>query len=120
MPETLFDKYGGFSTFQNITRLFYRKLLDSPMLKHLFIDVDMERLIDHQARFLSRCLGGPKDRFQLVDLAKTHKHLQINSEMFKEVTELLEESLEDASVEADDIVSVMTLIQELKAQIVST
>lgn len=120
MSETLFDKYGGFSTFQNITRLFYRKLLDSSMLRHLFIDVDMERLIDHQARFLSRCLGGPKDKFQLVDLVKAHQHLQINNEMFKEVTELLEESLEDANVEADDIVTVMALVQELKAKIIST
>ena len=119
MTQTLFDKYGGFSTFQGITRNFYSKVLDCDHLRHYFKGVSMEVIIDHQARFLSRSLGGPQDKYRDVDLAAMHAHLKITENDFLDVAELLEEALEDSGVEAEDIEAIMSLVASLKDQIVS-
>jgi truncated hemoglobin YjbI len=119
MADTLFDKYGGFSTFQEITRDFYVKVLDCDHLRHYFNGVSMDAIIDHQARFLSRSLGGPEDKYADVDLIKVQAHLDITEEDFSEVVELLTESLEDSGVEPDDITAIMLLVVSLKDQIVS-
>lgn len=116
---TLFDKYGGFRTFQRITREFYVKVLDSEQLKHHFAGARMESVIDHQARFLSRLLGGPTDKYANVDLVAVHANLVIQEEEYAEITELLAEALEDASIEEEDIETIISTVRSLKQQIVS-
>jgi len=118
MPDTLFNKYGGFETFSKITSNFYKKVLDSPQVEHYFRDIDMDRLISHQTNFLAKALGGP-DKFAGRDLALAHANMNISSEDFDEVVELLEEALEEAAVEDVDIVTILSVIGELKEQIVT-
>ena len=45
MAETLFDKYGGFTTFSTVVSNFYQKILDSEQLAGYFDGVNMERLM---------------------------------------------------------------------------
>jgi hemoglobin len=119
VTDTLFDKYGGFSTFQGITRDFYSRVLDCEHLRHYFSGVSMDAIIDHQARFLSRALGGPQDKYADVDLMEVHAHLNITEEDFLEVAELLEETLEDSNVESVDITVITLMVASLKDRIVS-
>ena len=116
--SSLFEKYGGFATFSQLTKLFYRKLLDSPQVAHFFSHTDIALLTEHQTHFLVSALGGPKPDHQ-VDLKEAHHSLAIGNEDFNEVIELLEESLEEMSVEPDDIITILTLIQSYKDKIVS-
>ncbi len=59
MSETIFQKYGGFSTLSGVVLTFYDKVLDSDQIGDFFEEVDMKRLVDHQAKFVSSLLGGP-------------------------------------------------------------
>jgi truncated hemoglobin YjbI len=57
--QSLFAKYGGFDTFNQLTRLFYQKILDSPQVAHYFSGVDIPTLAEHQTNFLATALSRP-------------------------------------------------------------
>jgi len=118
MSDTLFSKYGGFETFSTIVSNFYKKVLDSEQIEHYFRDIDINRLISHQTNFLAKALGGP-DKYEGKDLALAHAKMNISTEDFDEVVELLEEALEEAGVAAEDIVTILAAIFGLKDQIVT-
>jgi len=117
--ETLYDKYGGFDTFSAVVSNFYQKILDSEDLAHYFDNVNMERLMSHQTNFISTALGGP-ERSNSVDLKKAHAPYKITIPHFMEVAELLEESLEEADVESNDIATIIALVASLMDQIVAS
>lgn len=116
--NTLFEKYGGFATFTQITRTFYHKVLDCPQLAHYFLNIDMERLIDHQTQFLSHALGGPKPTNN-IDLKAAHQHLNVNEADFNLVAELLSETLQEMHVDTNDIEQVIAIVDTLKGEVVS-
>jgi len=116
--DTLYDKYGGFDTFSIVVSNFYQKVLDSEELAPYFENVNMERLMTHQTNFISTALGGP-EQYTGLDLKTVHAPFNISIPHFHEVTELLEESLDEASVEPKDIATIINLISELMDQIVS-
>ena len=114
----LFEKYGGFSTISKIVRQFYQDVQESPQLKHYFEEIEMERLIDHQTKFISHVLGGPAE-YTGRTLEVGHRGLSINDADFDEVAEILQENLEDAGMEAEDVSAVMTLVAGTRDQIVT-
>lgn len=117
MAETLFDKYGGFDTFSAVVTSFYQKVLGSDQVAHYFSGVKMERLIRHQTNFLSKVLGGP-DRYEGRDLKTVHASLNITAPDFNEVADLLEETLVEASVEEDDIATILIAFASFQDEIV--
>ncbi|NQZ86179.1 MAG: group 1 truncated hemoglobin [Colwellia sp.] len=119
MENTLYDKYGGFDTFSMVVSNFYQKVLDSEELAPYFEDVNMEKLMSHQTNFIAVALGGP-EKYTGLDLKTVHAPYKITVPHFLEVAELLEESLEEASVEEKDISTIMTLISGLMDQIVAS
>lgn len=114
---SLFEKYGGFATVSQIVRQFYRDVLSSQNLKVYFEGVDMERLIDHQTKFISHALGGPAE-YTGRTLEMSHKGLRITEDDFDEVAEILQETLEDVGMEDEDIESVMSIVGSTKSAIV--
>ncbi|KGJ91777.1 group I truncated hemoglobin [Colwellia psychrerythraea] len=116
---SLYDKYGGFDTFSMVVGNFYQKILDSEELAPYFETVNMERLMSHQTQFIATALGGP-DKYARVDLRAVHAPYKITVPHFHEVVELLEESLDEASVEQEDISSIITLISGLMDQIATS
>ncbi|MEE8058896.1 MAG: group 1 truncated hemoglobin [Pseudomonadales bacterium] len=118
MIETLFDKYGGFTTFSALVTNFYQKVLDSDQLAPYFEGVDMDSLMTHQTNFLAKALGGP-DKYDGRDLVKAHARFNISLLNFQEVVELLEESLEEGGVESEDINTIISLVNNLQSQIVN-
>lgn len=106
---TLFEKYGGFSTVSKIVHQFYRDVLVSPTLKPYFNNVNISRLIDHQTKFISHALGGPME-YTGRSLAASHHHLNITKDAFEEVSDILQDTLEDIGMEDADIVAVMKII----------
>jgi len=118
MGSNLYDKYGGFETFSTVVSNFYQKILDSEELAPYFDNVNMERLMSHQTNFISTALGGP-DNYTGIDLKRAHAPYKITIPHFQEVAELLEESLDEAGVEQDDISTIISLVTSLMDQIVS-
>jgi len=116
--DTLYDKYGGFDTFNIVVSRFYQKVLNSEELAPYFENVDMENLIVHQTNFIATALGGP-EQYSGIDLKTVHAPFNITIPHFHEITELLEESLDEASVDPKDIATIIDLISEMMDQIVS-
>lgn len=77
-------------------------MLDSPVLSHHFERVDMKRLLDHQARFISSITGGPAS-YTDEHLRRVHERLGITAPEFREMLVLLTETLEDFDFEQADI-----------------
>ena len=106
---TLFEKIGGLAPIGQVVRQFYRDVLSSPRLAHHFEGIEMERLIDHQTKFLSHALGGPVE-YSGRSLAASHKNLNISREDFAEVAQILQEALEDAGLTDEDIAQIMEVV----------
>lgn len=118
MASTLFDKYGGFSTFSTIVSNFYQKVLDSEQLEPYFSGIDMDSLMNHQTNFLAKALGGP-DQYKGRNLKAVHAQLNISLPDFEEVVELLAEALDEGGVEAADIESIVSVVTSLQDKIVN-
>ena len=118
MSTSLFEKYGGFDTFSTVVSNFYKKILDSDRLAHYFDKIDMDKLMSHQTNFISHALGGP-NRYQGRQVALAHAQLGISNDEFSEVLELLEETLEESEVEADDIQTIIEVVDALRPEIVT-
>ncbi|WP_078059089.1 group I truncated hemoglobin [Tropicimonas marinistellae] len=106
MEKSLFDKYGGFSTVSKIVMRLYDKLLDDDDVGPFFDDVDMPKLIDHQTKFVASLMGGPAS-FTDTHIQRAHHNLEIAPMHFDRLKEMIEETLQEFSVEQDDIETVL-------------
>jgi hemoglobin len=114
---TIFDKYGGISTFNRLTAIFYQKLLDSPQVSHYFEGINMKLLAEHQSNFLASAMGGP-NIYEGRDIKAAHANLNITNEDFAEVILVLEETLEQMNVDSDDIITIVKTVVPFKRDIV--
>jgi len=115
--QSLFDKYGGFATVSKIVREFYREVLQSDSLKPYFEGAHMERIIDHQTKFIAHVLGGPAE-YSGRELDVAHAHLAITPEAFQEVAVILRETLEDAGMTREDVDTVMGIVAGARGSVV--
>lgn len=99
---TIYERNGGFPAVRKVVSEFYDRVLDSDVIGHHFEQVEMRRLIDHQARFIAFLMGGPAS-YSDDHLQRVHARLGITLPEFDEMTNLLEETLEDFDFTPDDI-----------------
>lgn len=116
--QTIFERYGGFATVRRVVSTFYDSALDSPMLAHHFENVDVRRLIDHQAKFISSVMGGPAS-YTDEHLRRVHERLGITTAEFREMIDLLEEALDEYDVAQADIDQVLAAIRRREGVIVT-
>jgi hemoglobin len=118
MEKNLFEKYGGFSTVSRIVMQFYDKALDSDVLADYFEDIEMERLIDHQTKFVASLMGGPASYTDDM-LKQLHAHLKIDDDAFDEMAKLFKETLEEAGLDPEDVAIVAGEIVKRRPVIVT-
>lgn len=118
MAETIFDRYGGFAAVRRIVSDFYDRVLDSDVISHHFEHVDMKRLLDHQARFISSVTGGPAS-YTDEHLRRVHERLGITAAEFREMLVLLSETLEDFGFEQADVDFVVRELRRRQGVIVT-
>lgn len=82
---SLFDKLGGFAAVSKVVGEFYDELEQNPVTAPYFTGMNMEKLIDHQVKFLSQALGGPQ-QYSGMAMNAAHKNLAITEDAFNEVT----------------------------------
>lgn len=102
MKKTMFEKYGGFATFRKVVSSFYDNILDSSILQKHFININIERLIDHQTKFVIFIAGGPGSVSD-ENLARVHKNMGITQEEMDEMSAIFRDNLEDHDFEDDDV-----------------
>jgi hemoglobin len=118
MAETIFERYGGFAAIRRVVSDFYDRVLDSPVISHHFVGVDMKRLLDHQARFVSYLTGGPAS-YTDEHLRRVHDRLEITAAEFREMVELMSETLEDSGWDQRDIDAVAVELRRRQGVIVT-
>jgi len=108
--QTLFEKYGGFSSVSKIVLAFYDALLDSDDVGVFFDDVDMAKLVDHQTKFVASLMGGPAS-YTDRQIQQLHAHLEIRDPHFDELKDVLAKVLRDHSVTDDDVVAILAAFE---------
>jgi hemoglobin len=100
--SNLFQRIGGLEGTTRIALSLYDRVMESERLEPFFAGVDMQRLVDHQARFLGSIMGGP-DSFTDQELKAVHGPLAIDRESFREMIAQFRLALEDHDVPSADI-----------------
>lgn len=114
----MLEKYGGVTTVHSVVEKFYDRVLDEDSLADFFANTDMEALVAHQTKFISSLMGGPG---QVSDrtLRDAHRPLGISETDFSLIAVILQETLEQSGVAADDVAELMGLVAAKKDLIVA-
>jgi hemoglobin len=118
MRKSLYDKYGGMETVSLVVHKFYKKIQESLLLKPYFVGIDFDGLINHQVKFFSYVMGGV-DGYDMSNFKKAHFKFKITDEAFAEVINILRTTLEEFSVENEDINFIVNSALGLKNQVVN-
>ena len=114
----LFEKYGGTATVSRIVADFYREVLTRPHLKSYFDGVPLQKLIQHQVRFMSQVMGQMPSAYNGRAMDEAHQRLNILAADFAEVAEILESVLRKAGMEPADLSTVMAAVAGLQSAVV--
>jgi len=117
MIDTIFDRCGGYVRVAQIVLAFYDRVLQSQRLRKIFIDTDMRRLVDHQAKFMSAIMGGPKS-YTDEEISAVHRSLPIDDLMFDEMARLLRMTLSDFRLDEEDLRFVLVEFQSRRPLVV--
>ena len=113
----MFERYGGLAFISRVVLSFYDRVLASVRLAPFFADVDMQRLIEHQAKFIGSVMGEPESHTDVM-LWSAHAHLQIDEGAFDEMVGLLQLTLEDFRIAPADVRTIVAGLNARRAQIV--
>jgi hemoglobin len=117
--EALFARFGGPPAVSRLVFAFYDRVLRSERLSPYFSGVDMRRLVEHQAKFLSSVMGGPTS-YTDAQLREVHAHLAIDDAAFDEMVALLTATLRDFELSPSDVDVVVADIRARRSHITRT
>ncbi|MGQ7793206.1 group I truncated hemoglobin [Faunimonas sp. B44] len=118
MKDTMFQRYGGLPLVTELVMAFYDRVLASERLAPYFAAVDMRRLVEHQAKFVSSVMGGPAS-YSNAELRDIHAHLEIDGRTFDEMIRLFEESLVELRFAPEDREEILADFRARRAYIVT-
>ena len=96
---------------------FYDRVFGSVRLAPFFANSDMQRLVEHQAKFISTVMGGPASYSNAI-LYETHAHLKIDDQAFDEMISLFKAELEVAQIAESDVEKIIADLNVRRAFIV--
>jgi hemoglobin len=105
-----FERYGGLPFVSKMVLDFYDRVLDSERLAPYFENVDMRRIVDHQAKFISSVMGGPAS-YSCEMLTEIHGHLDIANEAFEEMVALLDETMRAFGIQDADRADILAKVR---------
>ena len=117
MAQTIYDKYGGFFTLNNIIKNFYIAIKKDKNLAPYFEGVGMGKLIEHQTQFISSLVGGPQINYPL-SLKDSHAHLNITEDHFNLCLSILRATLKEGLFSDEDIKVVLSEMIKSKNDII--
>ena len=117
MPETIWDRYGGYSFVARTVRDFYDSVLVSAALAPYFDGVTMEGLIEHQIQTVGAVMGGPYD-LDVETLRRAHRHLRVQQAHFDELAVILDQTLDNHGLSADDKAVLLDAVESVRSVIV--
>ena len=97
IDKTLFDRLGGFETFEKVHRTFYNYLFAHPWFKHYFVEHPQAVFERQQTMFMAGLMGGP-NRYAGLTPRVAHQNIFITEELFELRSEILGKSISDAGI----------------------
>jgi hemoglobin len=116
--ETIFDRIGGEPAVAAVVDLFYAKVISDPELAPFFDGIDLDRLKDHQRKFVGQALGATKP-YSGRTMSVAHAGLGITADAFDKVVGHLAASLAEAGVDAETIGQIAGALAPLQPEIVT-
>ncbi len=119
MAKTLFDKYGGVPMATRVARDFHERIMRRPHLRRYFIEIPIDRIIQHHIEYISYALGKPTQQYGIEDIRAQHKHIGVTGASFDLIRELFVACLEEENIEEIDIVNIIETLREVRNTIVT-
>ncbi|WP_461034326.1 group I truncated hemoglobin [Streptomyces mayteni] len=116
--DTLFDQLGGEAAVATVVDIFYERVLADESLAGFFAGVDVDRLKNHQRRFVGQALGAAHP-YGGRSMARAHGRLGVTDAAFDRVVGHLAAALTEAGVDADAIGVIAAKLTPLRADIVT-
>jgi hemoglobin len=117
--QTIFHRIGGFPAVSRLVLDFYEQVLSAEELAAYFAEVDMRRLIEHQAKFISSVMGGPIS-YSDNDLREIHSHLEVDKAAFDLMMSMLARTMVEHRIPAADVDLVMEQVDRRRAYVVTS
>jgi len=117
MKKSLYMKYGSRVT-SGMAECLYDRVLGDPELAPFFANVDIDRLRDHVADFLTVLAGGP-DIYQGRDLRDAHAGYAISKDQFERVMGHIAAAATELAIEPQDIETIAAAIRSYEDDVIS-
>lgn len=118
MEQSLYEKVGGEEAIAKVVDYFYSELvLKDPTVNQFFEETDMEKQRQHQTKFISFALGGPK-QYSGQSMAKAHEGMNLQPEHFNAIVKHLHDALAHFGVNESDIDTALTKVASLRDDII--
>jgi hemoglobin len=114
----LLERLGGLERVSLLVMTLYDRVLASERLEPFFANVDMRRLMEHQANFLASIMGGPES-YTNEELRQAHARLGIDQPTFREMIAQFRSVLEDQQMAATDVEFVIGELEKRERYIVT-
>jgi hemoglobin len=98
--KSLFEAVGGRPTLEKVHKIFYDKIYADNWIGNFFKEIKQELIENQQTDFMVSLMGGP-DKYLGKFPKPAHQHMFITEELFDYRTELLKQSLQEASVKKE-------------------
>lgn len=115
---TLYDRLGRRAGIAAVVDDFYDRLVADEELGPFFADADLETLRRTQTDFLCEAAGGP-ETYDAAPVREAHLHLPLEPMHIERAIALLEESLDEFDVPADDATAVVEAVAAYEADLLA-
>ena len=117
MSDTIWEHYGGYGFVAKAVDDFYARVLLSRDLAPYFVNINMEKLVEHQIETIGAVMGGPYD-LDIEVLRRSHARLKIKLAHFGEIAAILSLTLEDNGLTEADRDALMAVVASTRDAIV--
>jgi len=115
--ESLYDRLGGYDRILELTREIVRLHNQNEDIKHMFVDVDAEKLARHVADFMAAGTGGSA-KYTGRDMPTAHSHLNLTDADFLSAGGDIVKAMKSMDYGQDEIDEVICILLSLKDQVV--
>ena len=117
MSDTIWERYGGYGFVAKAVDDFYARVLLSRDLAPYFVNINMEKLVEHQIETIGAVMGGPYD-LDIEVLRRSHARLKIKLAHLGESAAILSLTLEDNGLTDADRDALMAVVASTRDAIV--
>lgn len=114
--QTPFEELGGKFGIAQIVESWFSKVLNDPLLKPIFRDIDLEKLIEKQTEFLSRELGN-NEKIIIKDLKSVHAKFNLSDFHLDAFKTWLHKTLEEQNIADRIIRDVLWILEKYRRDV---